>query len=33
MINLVGKDGVDALQKFGKGVTDIGNEFTKSMKI
>ena len=31
MINLVGKEGVDALQKFGKGVTDIGNEFTKSM--
>ena len=31
MINLIGKDGVDALQKFGKGVTDIGNEFTKSM--
>ena len=33
MINLVGKDGVDALQKFGKGVTDIGNEFTKSMTL
>ena len=31
MINLIGRDGVDALQKFGKGVTDIGNEFTKSM--
>ena len=31
MINLVGQEGVTALQNFGKGVTDIGNEFTKSM--
>ncbi len=31
MINLVGQKGVTALQNFGKGVTDIGNEFTKSM--
>ena len=31
MINLVGQEGVTALQNFGKGVTDLSNEFTKSM--
>ena len=31
MIDLVGQDGVNALQKFGEQATQLGNEFTKSM--
>ena len=31
MINLVGKEGVDALVKFGDDVTELGNNFTKVM--
>jgi len=31
MISLVGKNGVDALQNFGKGATELSNEFTKAM--
>jgi len=31
MINLVGKDGVDALQNFGKGTTELSNQFTIAM--
>ena len=31
MINLVGEDGVKALQNFGKGVTQLSNEFTIAM--
>jgi len=31
MINLVGKEGVDALQRFGKGTTELANQFTIAM--
>ena len=31
MVDLVGQDGVNALQKFGEQSTQLGNEFTKSM--
>jgi len=31
MINLVGKEGVDALQQFGKGTTELANQFTIAM--
>ena len=31
MISLVGKDGVDALQNFGKGTTELANQFTIAM--
>ena len=31
MINLVGKEGIDALQKFGKGTTELANQFTIAM--
>ena len=31
MVNLVGQNGVDALTDFGKGVTELGNDFTKIM--
>jgi hypothetical protein len=31
MISLIGQDGVNALQNFGKGATELSNEFTKAM--
>ena len=31
MISLVGQDGVNALQNFGKGATELSNEFSKAM--
>jgi len=33
MINLVGQNGVDALTNFGKGVTELGNNFAKIMTL
>mgnify|MGYP003136374298 FL=1 len=33
MINLVGSDGVDALTKFGQGMTDLGNNFARIMTL
>jgi len=33
MINLVGADGVDALTKFGQGMTDLGNNFARIMTL
>ena len=33
MINLVGSNGVDALTKFGQGMTELGNNFAKIMTL
>ena len=33
MINLVGSNGVDALTKFGKGMTELGNNFARIMTL
>ena len=33
MINLVGSNGVDALTKFGQGMTEVGNNFAKIMTL
>ena len=33
MINLVGSDGVDALTKFGQGMTELGNNFARIMTL
>ena len=33
MINIVGSDGVDALTKFGQGMTELGNNFARIMTL